>query len=199
MIVNFNFNAKNVCFADQGSDLFLDLPYISSLVLCWQLDFNVFYIDLCLYPIFLWIFFVFYMNFLLSLFDVRLPKLLCFYNLTKQFLHSLYAVPLGKQCDWLYYTNFNAIPILQCLWLSFLYWLVHSLFLRLFQSSFSHIATNYHPIYFPMKIVLCNNNNNKAWKHQSEREVPWNPSYCYLYLHSLHKDPYFADLLNTMM
>ena len=71
-------------------------------------------------------------------------------------IRILNAVPL-KQWIWLcylYYSNFYAIPILQCLWL----------FLSPFsptctftvQFNFPHIATNYCPMYFPLKIVLCN-------------------------------------------
>ena len=134
------------------------MNFFSSLLKLLQLNYHTFCIALCLYPMF----YLQYMIFLFSLSDVRLPKLFCFFNLTKHSFYTLlHAVPL-KQCDWLYYMNFNAIPILQYLWLfSFHHFhqLVHSLFLRLFQSKFSHIATNYCPIYFPMKIVLC----NKAW------------------------------------
>ena len=99
--------------------------------LCWQLKYHTFYIDLCLYR-----------NFF-------------------AFIQILNAVPL-KQCVWLYYMNFK-YPfdnVYDYAFFHHFHWLVLSLFLRLFQSNFSHI-TNYCPIYFPMKIILCN--NNKVW------------------------------------
>ena len=74
-------------------------------------------------------------------------------HLYMNFYMNLNAVPL-KQWIWLYYLNFNAIPILQCLWLSLSPFSPTCTFTV--QSNFPHIATNYCPMYFPMKIVLCN-------------------------------------------
>ena len=49
----------------------------------------------------------------------------------------------------------DAKPILQCLWLSFFFTIFINLYFHC-SWNFSHIATNYCPMYFPMKIVLCN-------------------------------------------
>ena len=69
-----------------------------------------------------------------------------------------------------------------CCLFHYFHQLVLSLFLRLFQSNFSHIATNYCPMYFLLIIVLCNNN-------EVCRGSTLKLSLLLLYLHSQHKDP----------
>ena len=84
----------------------------------------------------------------------RLPYILHCFAFVYAVLHGFFMLYPWKQWIWLYYSNFNAIPILQCLWLSLSPFSPTCTFTV--QSNFPHIATNYCPMYFPLKIVLCN-------------------------------------------
>ena len=98
---------------------------------------------------------------------------------------NLNAVPLKIMSDCftqilMQYLSYN---VSDCLLFHHFHQLVLSLFLRLFQSNFSHITTNYCPMYFLLIIIiLCN--NNKVCRGSTLKL-----SFLLLYLHSQHKDP----------
>ena len=83
-------------------------------------------------------------NFLLLLQQIRLPRLFCFYNLTKRSSYSfLHAVPL-KQCFWLYYLYIR------------IFWCKTHLTMSLIVFSFSRLVLSLKTVLLlPPTTVLC--------------------------------------------
>ena len=85
-------------------------------------------------------------NFLLFFAQIRLPRLFCFYNLTKRSSFTLLHAVHLKQWFWLYYLYYSnflmqnpSYNVSDC----FLFWLTCA-----FTENCSVIATNYCPVYF---------------------------------------------------
>ena len=127
-------------------------------------------------------------DFLFSLSDVRLPKLLCFYNLNK---HS------SQLLIWIWCCT------LKTMWLIVLHKFLGCahLTMSMIVLSFSQLVLHTHEFFqsttstplppttvclFSHEIVPC---NNKAWLHHLTGGYLETPSHCYLYLHLQHNDP----------
>ena len=71
--------------------------------------------------------------------------------------------------------------------------IVTDLYIHCSWGSFSQTFSYCHQL---LSYVFSHENSSMQqsmdFPHPSDREVPWNPSHHYLYLHSQHKDPYFV-------
>ena len=121
-----------------------------------------------------------FLLYFLSFFATRLPRLFCFYNLTKRSSYSLlHAVPLKQWFLTIIFEFFDAKPILQCLWLfSFSPFSSTCTFTVLELFSYCHQLLSY---------VFSNENSIMQYVC---RGSTLKLSFMLLYLHSQDKDPF---------